>query len=65
MTRSGPCSTPPREGTFLVLLGGLPGSGKTNSGDRRIQPRLDAIEEWSKQYSAPGHAVVHPVWRPA
>lgn len=36
-----------------------------DSGDRRTQPRLDAIEDWSKRHSAPRHAVVIPGWRPA
>lgn len=36
-----------------------------NAGDgRRVEPRLRAIEFWSKQYSAPPEAVVHPVWNP-
>ena len=158
MTTSGPLSAFPREGTQLVLLGGLPGSGKTrfakhleqqgwlfyddfqrraaqdsprfrdsrhyaelvtnlrlgrrcilsdirvihdeyrgdaeaalrqdvgnvptelhlfdnnphqcaqnvqNAGEgRRVKLRLDAIEFWSKLYSAPGYAVLHRVWRP-
>lgn len=36
-----------------------------NAGDdRREKPRLDAIDFWTRLYSAPPHAVVHPVWRP-
>ena len=31
---------------------------------RRVEPRLDAIEFWSKHYSAPRDAVLHSVWRP-
>lgn len=32
---------------------------------RRVEPRLQAIAFWSKHYSAPNHAVLHRVWRPA
>jgi len=32
--------------------------------DRRMKPRLEAIEFWSKHYSAPRGAVLHAVWRP-
>ena len=32
---------------------------------RGAKPRLQAIAFWSKYYSAPNHAVLHQVWRPA
>jgi hypothetical protein len=36
-----------------------------NAGDgRRVKPRLEAIEFWSKHYSAPRDAILHSVWRP-
>lgn len=31
---------------------------------RRVEPRLEAIEFWSRHYSSPPGAVIHPVWRP-
>ena len=31
---------------------------------RSVEPRLKAIELWSRHYSAPPSAVIHPVWRP-
>lgn len=37
---------------------------RTADDDRRVEPRLDAIEFWSKHYSAPRDAVLHSVWRP-
>lgn len=37
---------------------------QTSGDDRRVKPRLDAIDFWSKLYSAPRHAVLHGIWRP-
>ena len=31
---------------------------------RRVKARLEAIDVWSKLYSAPRDADLHPVWRP-
>lgn len=36
-----------------------------NANDGRcVQSRLEAIEFWSRHYSAPPGAVIHPVWYP-
>ncbi len=32
---------------------------------RRVKPRLEAIQFWTRHYSAPPNAVIHPVWRPS